>query len=412
MLEEFCRISNIFGNDDFVGLRFEDGKPVVTFPRGYRKSEKDEDIRKDIIHLLSILQRFSDIRLGNDKKKTEDGNDLELPISAYQFIIYNFLSNDYYTEKDIEYKVADRGKISWKRTIQQIKPMVDDDNFVYLNFVVKRSITKSDIITKIHEYCVYESFSKLGWLYINSSFVPRKPSIKFNKKLFVSVLNDAFKNTFNNTKKQLFSNMLEIVKRADDKGDFHNTSFGVSDFEYIWERLIDYVYGEDNKEDYLPHAHYTIIRNGERVDNSALKPDTIMKFGDRVFILDAKYYKYGIIPNPAFLPPTSSVHKQITYGDYVFTKRFAEKNKIYNAFLLPYKAEPGEELIKFVSVGTGDWIKYNDETANHKYVLVMLLDTKFLMDTYSKHNNREIEKMSQKIMNSLKQYKDEFVESH
>lgn len=403
MLKDYCQVCKVF-EDGFIGLKFVEGKPLVVFPRGYRLSETDEDVRKDIIHLLSILRRFTEKREGSNKPNYNGEELVSFPILAYQYIIYDFLSNGYYTEKDVEYRVSDKGKISWKRTIQKVQPVVDDDNIIYLKFVTKKSITKADLITKIHEYCVYESISKLGWLYLNSSYVPRKPSIKFKKKLFLSVLNEALKNTFNNSKKMLFNSMINIINDANEKAIFPDCSYGVTKFEHVWENLIDYVYGEDNKYDFFPHGHYEIIKSGNTVASSPMFPDTIMKIDDRFFILDAKYYKYGLIPNPAFLPPTASIHKQITYGDYVFTKRFAEENKIYNAFVLPF-AKVDEDNLKFVSIGTGDWIEYNEKTPNHKYVLVILLDTKHIMDTYTKHNMKDIDEMARVIETSLKNYR-------
>lgn len=405
MLKDFCRVCNIFDDEDFIGLRYVDGRPIVTFPRGYRKSESDTDVRKDILHLLTILYRFNNKQEGVGKKNTRDGEERSFPILSYQYIIYNFLSNGYYSEKDVEYRVSDKGKINWKRTIHQLKPVVDDGNVVYLKFVTKKSINKSDILTKIHEYCVYESFSKLGWLYLNSTYVPRKPSLKFNKNMFLSILNDALKNTFNNNKKLLFTSMIDIIEQADEKADFPDVFYGVTKFERVWENLIDYVFGEDNKSDYFPHGHYTIVKDGLVTESSALEPDTIMKVGDRLFILDAKYYKYGVIPNPAFLPPTSSIHKQITYGDYVFANRFADADNIYNAFIIPFSAENGEDVLRFVSVGTGDWIRYDKNTSNYKYVLVILLDTKYIMDTYSRHNMKDIDMMAHFIEEKLREFK-------
>ena len=67
MLKDYCKECNIFGDDEFIGLRFENGKPVVTFPRGYRLSEEDVDVRKDIIRLLAILHRFNDKKEGTEK---------------------------------------------------------------------------------------------------------------------------------------------------------------------------------------------------------------------------------------------------------------------------------------------------------------------------------------------------------
>ena len=104
-----------------------------------------------------------------------------------------------------------------------------------------------------------------------------------------------------------------------------------------------------------------------------------MKHDGKFFILDAKYYKFGITGLAAHLPATSSIQKQITYGDYVAVKGFADENDIYNAFVMPYAAKDGEDVLKFVSVGTADWIDYSDETANYKYVLGILLDTRHIM---------------------------------
>ena len=120
--------------------------------------------------------------------------------------------------------------------------------------------------------------------------------------------------------------------------------------------------------------------------------------------MDAKYYKFGITGLAAHLPATSSLQKQITYGDYIATKRFADKNDIYNAFIMPY-ASKDEEVLKFVSIGTADWIDYSPKTENYKYVLGILLDTRHIMQTYTKHNDREILNMSQLILDSLRTYR-------
>ena len=74
------------------------------------------------------------------------------------------------------------------------------------------------------------------------------------------------------------------------------------------------VFGESNKDIYFPHAKWHII-NREKTESSALEPDTVMKLNGKFYILDAKYYKFGITGLPMHLPATSSIQKQITYGD-------------------------------------------------------------------------------------------------
>ncbi len=404
MLKHCCSVCN-FADDKLIGIQFQDGLPHVTFPRGYTISDNDDAIRKDILGLITVLQKFSNRHNGQNRIGTGE-EQTAFPILSYQYVIKDFITHGYYTGHEVEHRLNSRGKINWKRTIQQIQPQVDNGNIVYLNFISRRSINKANILTKIHEFCVYESFSKLGWLYLSTEYLPKKPSLRFNKKLFLATLNDALKHTFNNDKKLLFSSMLEIVNCVDEKANTKEFWFGVSHFEYVWENLIDYVFGESNKEIYFPHAKWHII-TGDRTESSALEPDTVMKHDEKFYILDAKYYKFGITGHSAHLPGTSSIQKQITYGNYIAAKHFAESNDIYNAFVMPYAAREGDGPLKFVSVGTADWIEYSPETENYKYVLGILLDTKHIMQTYTRRNEREILNMSQLILDSIQAYRAE-----
>lgn len=407
MLRELCR--TVTNDDDFVGLHFVHGRPEVVFPRGFRLAENDGDVRRDIIYLLSAIQRFGDRREGDRNTSPDLETDLEFPLQSYQYVIYDFLKNGYYTEREVRYIGSQRGKINWKRTIQRERPHLDGENVVYLDFVVKTNRINSDnLLTRIHEYCVYESFQKLGWLYVDSEALPMKPRLPLNKPLFLSALDKELGQTFHDKKKRLFRCMINIIKEASEQAnDDSAASFGVRRFEYIWEAMIDHVFGENNREQYYPKAHWHIIHHdGIRVESSELRPDTIMRSGEKIYILDAKYYKFGVTGLPAHLPNTDSIQKQITYGDYIAEKGFVRRNDIYNAFLMPYCKQAEEELpFKFVSVGIADWRRYDRETANYQYILGILVDTKYLITAYSAHNRVEIERLSRFIEGSLDRYR-------
>ena len=56
---------------------------------------------------------------------------------------------------------------------------------------------------------------------------------------------------------------------------------------------------------------------------------------------DAKYYRYGDSKDPTELPRSTSINKQITYGEYVATDpKFKDENghapPVYNVFLMPF----------------------------------------------------------------------------
>ena len=401
MLREYCAVPN-FDDEGFVGIKFQDGHPQINFPRGYTLSDDDNAVRKDILGLIAVLRNFSKRQEGQNSGETMDAA-TDFPILSYQYVINDFISHGYYTESEVDYKLNGRGKINWKRTIQKVRPHINQRNVVYLDVIAKQSINKTNILTRIHEFCVYESFSKLGWLYLSSSYLPMKPSLPFNKKQFLAVLRDALKETFNNDKKRLFSSMIEIVNGIGTQVGKEGFRFGVFGFEHVWQNLVDYVFGESNKEIYFPHAKWHIVKGNDH-QSSALEPDTIMKVDDKVFILDAKYYKYGITRTSGHLPATSSIQKQITYGEYVVAKNFAKSDDVYNAFILPYTGENGTHF-EFASVGLAEWINYSDKTENYKYVLAILLDTKYIMQTYARHDAKEILELSEFILDSIREYR-------
>lgn len=407
MLKQYCHTSKET-SDLFVGIRFIDGKPSIIFPHGFSLSDDDSECRKDVFRLLAVLQSFSEHREGEYNKR-KDSNITSLPLSSYQFIIQDYLSHGYYTENEIRYLQAQRGKINWKRTIQQEQAQLDDNNVVYLNFQTKiNQINSNNLITQIHKYCVYYCFLKFGWLYLPSAYLPEKPLIPFNKKLFVNTLSVALSETFNDQKRTLFKSMINVINDNDEDISIKNISIGVNRFDPIWERLIDYVFGEANKDKFFPHAKWHIIKNGKQEQSSALEPDTIMKYRNKIYVLDAKYYQYGITNYVSDLPATSSIQKQITYGKHIAEQiQDVPVNNVYNAFIMPYESDTNE-VIKFVSVATADWETYNDKTKNYAYVLGMLLDTKWLITKCARHSAIDIEKMADAIEKSLEYYRSNY----
>lgn len=405
MRSGFC-ITSEESADNFVGIRFRDGIPEVVFPHGFALSSDDKECRKDVFRLLAVLKRFTDHAEGttSTSKKTTIS---QLPITSYQYIIQDYLLHSYYTETEVRHIESVKGKINWKRTIQQEQAHLDNGNIVYLNFQVKTNqINENNLITQIHKYCVYQSFYRFGWLYLSTAYLPPEPTIRVNKKQFINCLSQALNNTFNDSKRKLFQCMINVLQDVDEEIDLKNISFGVNRFDGVWERLIDHIFGEKEKNKYFPHATWHIVKNGGIEKSSALEPDTIMKYQGKVYVLDAKYYQYGITGNPSDLPNTSSIQKQITYGKHIAEHiQEVAREDVYNAFIMPYNAAGGEKA-KFVSVGTADWEQYSSQTPNYAYVLGLLLDTKWLLAEYTRHNDAEIERLATLIEQSLISYRE------
>ncbi|MDD3402399.1 MAG: LlaJI family restriction endonuclease [Hespellia sp.] len=386
--------------DVFVGIKCENNDISINFPLGYDISHDDQELRKDILLLLNTI-RTTTARKDSEITEGHKGyNETAFPIQAYIAVIYDFYSRGYYKEREVIYRVAKRGKMDWNRTIKTQKAYIQNNNAYYLDFVTKKNTVNNDeIITLIHEFCVYESFAKIGWLFTSS--MPEKPRLKYNEKLFRSVLREKISSTFNDLNKSLFISMLAIVDDQGSDKSGYNYKYGTYRFEYVWEAMIEKVYGINGKEKYFPKTYWNIA--GKENPNASLEPDTIMVSNGDVYVLDAKYYKYGATGRTGDLPGSTSINKQITYGEYIaeqnkFKKIYGDDFKVYNAFLMPFNSMgqrwKTEQNVLRVGEAYGDW-KQNNKS--YEKVQGIVIDIKHLMKISTRQNEDEIIKLAHEI---------------
>lgn len=407
-----CRVNKNDDGDRFVGVKAEGDNVVVYFPIGYELPKTEQDLRQDILHLFSVLSEFTsrDDRI-LPMKKFEAPQSVDFPINAYLEIINYFMEqNGYYAEKEPAYNTGDRGKIDWSRTIKRQRPIIQANSSpIYTKYTVRYSSPNDkNLITQIHKYCVYESFSKLGWLF--TPYLPEKPLLQRDDKMFLSVLYEKMANTYNDRDKRLFSAMISMIEYLDEQPNQKQFYFGTDRFEYVWEKLIDKVFGIKDKQNYFPKTRWT-LRTGKKKINAALEPDTIMLYDGKIYVLDAKYYRFGITGDPNDLPESSSINKQITYGEYIYTqKKFKEKYgedvPVYNAFIMPYNANnnlfSSNEIFLNIGEATGDW-----KTKGHKYERVqgIVVDIHYLMHHYIGKTENQIMQLAKSIESAFERNK-------
>ena len=383
-IRDKCHITKHWDGDTFVGIKCEDGQFEVDFPLGYHLSQDERGLRKDIIQLLSVIALTVDKRESQLLNPTDANSKVGFPFQAYIYIIADFYNRGYYKEREVQFKTGTKGKIDWNRTIKSQKPYIQDNNAFYLQFTTRKNpVNENELITLIHEYCVYESFSKLGWLF--TSALPSKPKIKLNPKMFRNIVRDKISHTYNDKNKALFLNMLAVINQMQDPNASLNFEYGVDPFDHVWEVLIDEVFGIDGKEEYYPKT--TWILSGVDYNNADLRPDSILVQNGNVYVLDAKNYKYGYTRIPSDLPKSTDINKQITYGEYiaeneVFQKKHGDSFETYNAFLMPYDGydwnEEGEH-IRWIGEAAGNW---KNNKKKYERVQGILVDVKSLMNAY------------------------------
>lgn len=397
-IKDRCHICTNIDTDSFVGIECVGSSYTINFPLGFEYSQDEKQLRREILLMMNSIALTTKKRESVSDKKTDLQTEEGFPIQAYLYLISNYLEYGYYKEKEIRYQVANRGKISWNKTIKTQKPIVDGTNAYYLSFVTRKNpVSENELITQIHGFCVYDSFEKMGWLFTSS--MPEKPRIKLNKKLFSTVLREKLQSTNNDNSRILFRSMLAVIKWLNDPEAPVNFRYGTSHYEYVWEDMIDWLYGIRGKSFYFPKTTW-VLPSGTH-DNAFLEPDTIMLLQDhsKIYVLDAKYYKYGITKKASDLPESTSINKQITYGEYIATqKKFEERHGqsrvVYNAFLMPFSAQPGEEPLQYAGEAISDW---KPDCKTYERIQGILVDIKHLITVFSKEDSSELLRLADMI---------------
>lgn len=460
-LNEICSCESKANSEtEFVGIRCEKSKEdgaletSIIFPLGYFKDDSalrelpEEELRECVVNLFTVLSDHSlQEQIHQDSSISsfaEERGETAFPMVSYLNVIRNFLDFGYLDEKEILYKKGANGKINWGRTIKAVRPVIteNEQNLVYLDFVARKvSYNEDTLITQVHKFCVHDALVKLGFLFgIEPS---EEPQLDFDYDLFCNAINSKLAKTFNDRDLHLLADLARIVeylaghktengKMADD---FY---FGVNKFAPVWEKMVDTIFGtvssDEKRANYNPSLKLVtekattldgisyqeeVGRNAE-YKRSTLRPDTIMVRCQDTFVLDSKYYKYGLTGSNSHLPGAESVCKQMAYAEYVETHlkeipagacpepvewAGMTSHGVYNAFIMPYCADAGkwDEIAKVAKLPRNDNSPYKmcrigyiygdwkDRNQDYHKIHCILLDMKSVMRNYANDKNAQEE---------------------
>ena len=448
-LNEICSCESKANSEtEFVGIRCEKSKEdgaletSIIFPLGYFKDDSalrelpEEELRECVVNLFTVL---SDPSLQeqihqNSSISTfaEEHGESEFPMVSYLNVIRNFLDFGYLDEKEILYKKGANGKINWGRTIKAVQPVITEDaqNLVYLDFIARKvSYNEDTLITQVHKFCVHDALVKLGFLFgIDPS---EEPLLDFDYDLFCNAIHSKLAKTFNDRDLRLLADLARIVEyltghKTEDGKTANEFYFGVNTFAPVWEGMVDRIFGKlpqgTAKDKFNPHCEWDLSSGARGYENLnyAMRPDTIMwdEEGNRLYVLDAKYYKFGMTGSASDLPSSGSICKQIAYAEYVEThwkeilgvdsiatpsaslQNDTLPKPIYNAFLLPYcfdadnsqlPPDDGFETrpckMRFIGFCHGNWKNLDARPGEVDYrpyhrIAGILLDVRSVMKNY------------------------------
>lgn len=401
-IRERCHVNTNADGDSFVGVKADTDDAVIYFPIGYQLPDDDDQLRVDINNLFGVLAAFMKEDKVIEESKFEAPRTVDFPMHAYLKVIRNFLQTGrYYVETDPQYKTDTKGHANWPRTVREQMALIQKNGSMIFTQMTVRSVTPnaSKEITQIHQLCVYEAFDKLGWLYV--PYMPEKPVTHPPVKKAIYILEQKLAATHNDVEQELFGAMKSMLTYIDDKSAEKQYYFGTDYFDRVWERMIDIAFGEDDKEQYFPRTRWLLDYGRDKV-KKPLMPDSIMIYGDKYYVLDAKLYKYGWTAVADDLPNGSDINKQITYGEYLARTRSLPDEKLFNAFIMPYNMQDNlfgiTGTMGNIGEAVGDW-RANDR--NYERIQGIVVDTRHLMYNYigtPEEQKRELAECIEKVL--------------
>lgn len=393
-IRDRCHVNENDEGDSFVGVKADTDDAVIYFPIGYQLPENDDDLRTDINNLFYVLAAFMKEDKLIEESKFAAPRTVDFPMHAYLTIIREFLrTGKYYVETDPRFRTDTKGNASWAKTVREQKPLVQKNGSLVFTKMTVRAVTPNTDkkITQIHKFCVYEAFDKMGWLYVPN--MPEQPGPHPNNKEAIYILDTKLASTHNDIEQKLFSAMRSMLVYIDEKTANKQYFFGTDFFERVWEKMIDKAFGIENKNEYFPRTRWLLDFGRDKI-RTPLQPDSIMLYNGKTYVLDAKFYRYGNVPNPDYLPNGPDINKQITYAEYIERNRGVNSDSIYNAFIMPFNSEKNlfvttdqngnavpaiNGSIGNIGEAVGDW-KPNPK--NYERVQGIVMDTRFLMYNY------------------------------
>ena len=368
-----------------IGINIINGQLKVIFPRGYRLNKSSKDVVGDILLLVKVLDKYSRrvktkaIRFQNKHLGEEGGS--KYPLVTAIWLINDYKQNGLFTNLVAEYKKDKKGKIIWDRTLKKCLPQISNSQFVYLEFIVRKTYQDSeDIIRTIHAQIINECLSTIGWLFRDIE-KPTVSSAYLPKNLCMVALKNALSNETQDSRKQLLKQLINYLLLANDvNGKRVQKDYNTEFFNLIWEDMLLDVFGNADTNEYYPSATWHLGSLAQEASN--LKPDVILRQQETVYVLDAKYYKYGCTLNPKHLPQSSDILKQLAYSEYIVDKHIKGTTKAYDAFILPCDNEHTQlKCIGYADIG--------DTMFRARKVAAVLMDTKTVMQMYVNNTKQQ-----------------------
>ncbi|MDM0451027.1 LlaJI family restriction endonuclease [Clostridium perfringens] len=364
---------DIHGNIKFnyVGLILVKNIPIFVKPKYSVSNNKDTELEllKNIIKLLNDFSEREKLDSSNiDSIEFESEIEENNLISIINFLLEDYIENGLYKNEVNSYELNGDGDIDWDKTIDEVDPLVINNQWVYTDLITKNSIIDTDrFITMLHAKIINQCMELLNKTGLNNILKYNIEAIEKcidnieDKDYIFYEIDKEITVQFSDRKRRVLKAIKSYLEQKSGTEENDLLLYGTRNFKWIWEVICGYIFDNEfikdgslsKYEKYgIESPEWTIYGDGiVSLDESTilkekknrLTPD-ILKVTEYngqkyLLILDAKYYnviveKGKIKGNPGIEDITKQYLYHSVLSNYM-NREGIDENNVINAFLFP-----------------------------------------------------------------------------
>ena len=279
--ESFCREWDIYSycdryneklNCSFVGMVVKKDNILLSFPKHYnvkKVTSGDEKLlvlqeMKDILHIIEQDRQLYGVEPG---QLTDT-----IPVDAYHFVLKYYLEFGLYHRQIRDTSKGYKGHINWHHTINSIRPLLSDGNFIYTPFIVNCEYDESIFITECMDYVLYDFYNSFQSLlddihpYKRQFYNPIFDEYNFCIAKLQSLVGRFFKDY----ERLLLKSLIRYFQWKSNPSK--SSKFLTLYFEWFWERMVNSYLSSHIR---IVGHDYEITTEPQSSKLNIIKPDTM-----------------------------------------------------------------------------------------------------------------------------------------
>lgn len=354
----------------FVGLKVVNKQVELFLPYNYEISEENKVYEINVLlNCIYWVHTNSKINISDEENNYFDKS---LPFNSFAWLIRDYIQNGLFVSKEKVTSLRNQGKVNWKKTISE-KSVFLKDSIFFSEYYFDSSNRLEDVITFAQKYCLKISSNYFGWMFNNFSFEFNSFEM-VNDDYLIKEIKRRYFDFHDDHTKLLIKNIIDIIESIKSLNYKDSIGYGTNNFEYIWEKIIEDVFNNVDKDKYYPTSNWIV--KSRTLKNQPLRVDSIFETNDLTYIIDAKYYNINF-ENFSNLPGTSDILKQIAYAESYLSNHGTKQVK--NIFLIPHSRKIYSNTIMYLGSSRINW---REMKSDYELIHIISMDIKFLISFY------------------------------